>query len=337
MKLSEFQKIVPDGMNLTQLAEAMTRSDFNDFLKKGLKGLIVDATAKAAAKTTFMEIVTVDDSDSDKEDYPSMNDVAFPQTVLEGEEFPQLNPGAPDNVIVTNFKTGGLIELTTEAEEDDKTPNKSLARQALKLGPKHMAHKDKVFYSILTSNGTIYDGGNFFRLNHPGVTGGANIASNDNIYTNVTMSANALSAVLGIIALWQGGDADEDLDIMAERIVAPDILKQTALGLTRADLLPFAMAAGNLGPAATLSGGMPNAMKGKLGVTTSQRLDRSSTTDWYVKTDFPGLLYQRRKGIQVMQEAPNTGQHFSHGKLRWRSEERYGRKVINWRCFIYVS
>ena len=200
-----------------------------------------------------------------------------------------------------------------------------------------MANKDKIFYSIITTNGAIYDGGNFFRANHPGVTGGPNIVSNDNILTGVTLSANALSQTLGIIALWQGGDADEDLDIMAERIVAPDILKQTALGLTRADLLPFAMAAGNLGPAATVSAGMPNAMKGKLAVTTSQRLDRISTTDWYVKTDFTGLLYLRRKGIQVMQEAVNTGKHFSAGILRWRSEERLGRKVINWRWGMLVS
>lgn len=337
MNLQEFMRMAPDNMNLTQLMEAMTRPDFAAFFKKGLKSLIVGAAARAAAETTFMEIVTVDDSDSDKEDYPSMNDVGYPVKKLEGQEYPQLNPGASDNVQVTNFTYGRTLELSTEAAEDDKTPNKSLARQALKLGPKHMAFKDKVFYSFLTANGTIYDGGNFFRLDHPGVTGGPNVASNDNILTAVTMSANALAQSLGIIALWKGGDADEDLDIKAESIVAPDILKQAAFGLTRADLLPFAMAAGTIGPAATVSAGMPNIMKGKLSVTTSQRLDRSSTTDWYIKTSYPGLLYLRRKGVSVMQEALNAGKHFTHGVLRWRSDERFGSKVINWRGFMKIS
>ena len=113
-------------------------------------------------------------------------------------------------------------------------------------------------------------------------------------------------------------------------------LQQTAYGLTKADLLPLAYAAGALGPAAA-NGQMPSSWKNKIGVISSHRLDRVSLTDWYVKTDFPGLLYQKRKGLQIMQEGLGTGQHFSHGLHRTPTEERFGGKIIQWRGFALIS
>ena len=334
MNLQEFEKFLNEKG--ADLREAMTRSDFNAFMTKGLKGLILDSYSKAAAQTNFQEIVVVDDSESNLEDYPTMGDPEMPRLVKEGEEFKTLNPGAPDNVKVTNFKYGGIIELTTEAADDDQTPGKRLSRQAQRLGPKHMEFKDKVFFSLVSANGTIYDGGAFFRLNHPGYNGGADRASNDNLYTAVTMSANALAVTMGIISRWEGADADQDLNIKIQSVVCPVQLQQTAYGLTRADLLPLAYAAGALGPAAA-NGQMPSMWKNKIGVTASQRLDRISTTDWYVKTDFPGLLYQRRQGLQVTQEANDSGEAFSKGVLRWKTSERFGGKVINWRSFMLIS
>lgn len=318
------------------LAEAMTRSDYADFMKKGLKGLLLDQYQKASAETTFQEIVAVENSESNLEDYPSLGDPEYPREVLEGEEYKNLAAGAPDNVKVTNFKYGGLLSLTEEAAEDDQTPGKRLARQAASLGRKHMEFKDKVFWSLITSNPTIYDGNSLFSLNHPGVTGGAANGNNDNIYTNVTLSANALAVIMGIVALWQGADSDHDLNVRITDIMVPIRLQQTAFGLTRADLLPVAYAAGPLGPAAA-NGQMPNGMKGKLGVITSQRLDRVSTSDWYVKTNMPGLLHQVRKGLQFTQEAQNTGENFLKDVLRYKTSERFGRKVVQWRGFALVS
>lgn len=321
----------------SDLAEAMSRSDYSDFMRKGLKGLLLDQYQKAAAETTFQEIVAVESSDSDHEEYPSLGDPEMPREVLEGEEYKNLAAGSPDMVKVTNFKYGGLISLTEEASEDDQTPGKRLARQAAQLGRKHMEFKDKVFWSLITSNPTIYDAQALFSLNHPGYTGGAARGNNDNIYTNVTLSANALAVVIGMVALWEGADADQDLNVRVTDLMVPIRLQQTALGLTRADLLPFAMGAGVLGPAATVSGGMPNAMKGKIGVISSHRLDKASTSDWYVKTNMPGLLHQTRKGLQFTQEAQNAGANFLQDVLRYKTSERFGRKLVQWRGFLLVS
>jgi hypothetical protein len=324
-------------MKGADLREAMTRTEYQAYMYKGVRGLLDGAYAKAALNATFMELVVEDTSDSMLERYPSAGDPQMPQKVNEGQPFPVLSPGSPDLVNVTNYKYGGVIEISTEVDEDDQSPAKELRKQGSALGRKHVEYKDKAFYSIMTANGNIYDGQAFFSLNHPGYTGGAARANNDNLYTAVTMSANALATVLGIVAKWEGADPNQDLSIQAERIVCPVTLQQTAFGLTKADLLPFGAGAGPLGPGATVSCGMPNMMKGKLQVTSSPRLDKTSVTDWYVKTDFPGILYLKRKGLQLFQELPNSGKSFDQGLLRWRTEERFGAKVINWRGMLLIS
>lgn len=337
MTLKEMEAVMAGGDGKA-LREAMTRSDFAAFMAKGLKGTIIDAYSRAQAQTNFEQLVVTETSESNEETYPTMGATELPRKVLEGEEFKTLNPGSPDTVKVTNFKYGGVIELTSEAAEDDQTPGKTLSKQAAALGSGHARYKDKAFFSTITSNPTIYDGNSLFSLNHPGYTGGAARGDNDNIYTNVTMSANALATVLGKIAVWEGADADQDLDIQVEAILCPVTLQQTAYGLTRADLLPLAYAAGPLGPSTTGGAvGMPSSWKNKIGVITSHRLDRKSLTDWYVKTNFPGLLYQKRKGLEIMQEGLGTGQHFSNGLHRTRTEERFSSKIINWRGFVLVS
>jgi len=328
-----------DTMTGADLREAMTRQQYQVYMFKGVRGLFDGAYARAALQATFQDLVVEDISDSILERYPTMGDPQMPSNVLEGQPFPVLSPGSPDSVLVTSLKYGGIIEISTETSEDDQSPGKELRKQGMALARKHVEFKDKTFYSIIGNNPAIYDAQNFFAAAHPGYNGGASRTNNQNIYTNVTMSANSLATILGLIAKWEGADPNQDIVPLAEAIVAPVTLQGTANALTRSDLLPFAAGAGPLGPAATATSGMPNYvaqgispwMKGKLKVITSPRLDKLSTTVWYVKTDFPGLLYLKRKGLQLFQELPNSGKSFEQGLLRWRTEERFRAKPINWR------
>jgi hypothetical protein len=335
MSLQEMMKIAETG-NGKQLREAMTRSEFASFMVKGLKGTIVDAYATAMATVNFTELVVEETSASDHEEYPTMGATELPRKRLEGDEFRTLNPGSPDVVKVTNFSYGGILELTHEAGDDDQTPGKTLSKQAAALGSGHARFKDKAFWSLIIANPVIYDATNMFSVSHPGFTGGAARTSNTNILTSVTLSANALATVLGKIAIWEGADADQDLDVQAQALMVPVTLQQTAYGLTHADLLPVGYAAGPLGPA-TSFGSMPNVLKNKLGVILSHRLDRNSLTKWYVKTSFPGLMYQKREGLQITQEGLGTGKNFSHGILRTKTEERFGAKFVNWRGFFQIG
>lgn len=332
----EFVAALPH-MTYADLVEAMTRTEYQQYMFQGVRALLDGAYAEAALQATFMQLVVEDASEAYLERYPSLGDPQLPVQVNEGQQFTVLSPGSPDTVNVTSLKYGGIIEITSETEEDDQSPGKEIRRQGMALGRKHVEYKDKATYSILASTANIYDGQAFFSDSHPGYNGGAARTNNKNIYTSVTMSANALASVLGIIGKWEGADPNQDIIPKAERIVCPITLQQAAYGLTRADLLPFGQGAGASGPAATVSGGAPNIFKDKLGVTTSGRLDKLSTVNWYVKTDFPGLLYLKRKGLQLFQELPNAGKSFEQGLLRWRTEERFRLKVINWRWGLQVT
>lgn len=335
MNIAELNKIL--NLKGQDLREALSRNEVNVLMQKGIKSMLLDAYRSSLQKTTFQEIVVVDDSEADVEDYPSLGQPELPREVKEGESFKGLQAGSPDNVKVTNLKYGGILEINLEATEDDQSAGKQIRKQAMDVGPGHAKFKDKTFWASITDNGTIYDGQNLFSLNHPGFTGGASRANNDNLLTAVTLSANAVVQILGITALWEGADPDQDMDLQVTDIMCPKRLEQTAFGITKANLLPFAIASGILGPGATVSSGMPSALKGKLDVISSHRLDKVSLTDWYWKTDFPGLLYLRRKGLQVIQEDPNSGKSFEEDKLRWKTRERFGKKIINWRGFGLVS
>ena len=115
MNLMEMQKILEHG-TFAEVQEAMTRTEFYQFMQKGVKGTLVDAYASALADVTFQEIVVTDSSDSDKENYPSIGQPALPREKNEGMPYPTLNSGTPDTVEVTNFTYGGIIELANEAD-----------------------------------------------------------------------------------------------------------------------------------------------------------------------------------------------------------------------------
>ena len=318
---------------LRNLKEAATRSEFYQFMNVALKDLLFKAYKEA--KVTYDQLVTFEDSMKDKEGYPSIGALSLPSKVLSGEAFQEKGIGKKDYVEITNFKYGEIIAITRELLDDDQT--KEIKRQPLDLGNAHAKFEDKTVYSILNGNATGYDSQNIFSLNHPGVVGGGAIAANDNIYTNVTLSANALATVIGIIAGWTAASDDDILDVTATDLVVPQNLRQTAALLTQSNLLPIVYAAGVFGPAATNGGGINPLKDHKLGVIASARLDKTSTTDWYVKTDFPGLVFQWRDRLELMQENEASGVAFEREVFRWKSRVRFGLKMINWRWGMKVS
>ena len=319
--------------DLKSIREASTRSEFYQFLNVGLKDLMFKAYR--TAKTTYPAIVTFEESDKAKEEYPSTGNVALPEQVLEGAPFIERTIPPEDFVEVTNHKYGEIISITEELIEDDKT--NQIKRLPMDLGNAHAKKEDKTVYSIINGNPTIYDGGAFFALNHPGYTGGAAIAANDNIYTNVTLSANALAVALGIIGGWTGHSTEDLLDVVATALVVPTNLKYTANLLTKSAFAPWAYAAGALGPAATTGQGKNVLAEEGLEVISSPRLDVTSTTDWYIKTDFVGILFQWRQKLGLFEEPEEAGSRFERDVRRWKSRSRWATKVLNWRGMFKVS
>ena len=320
--------------NLKSIREAATRNEFYNFLSVGLKALLFGAYRET--KTTYQNLVTFETSDKDKEGYPALGMPGLPTKVLEGQPYSAKNLPKEDTVEITNYKFGEIIEITEELIEDDKTGKiKSLPTG---LGKAHAKFEDKSVYEIINNNATCYDSQNLFSMSHPVYTGGGAVAANDNIYTNVTFSAGSLAVVLGKISRWSGHTSEDILDVVAKNLVVPENLRYTAGVLTQSEFIPYGYAAGTYGPATT--GGAPgkNVVRELgLGTIASPRLDATNTLDWYVWTDFPMIVFQWRKKLQVLAENPNSGEKFLRDVMRWKSKVRFGLKAINWRGGIKVS
>lgn len=324
-----------DILQCRSLKEASYSPDFYRFMTVGLRDTLLLAYLKYQAKTTYERLIVPLTSNKNKEGYPSIGLPSLPERVQPGEAYPEKKIGDDDLVEITNADFGEIIAIHQNLIDDDQTG--AIAMQPNQLGEAMRKKEDKTVYSIINGNPTTYDSNAFFSLNHPGITGAAGRAENDNIYTNVTLSANAVAVVLGVIGGWTGATAEDDLDVMATDLVVPKNLQMTANLLTQSDFLPLAYAAGALGPAASVGAGKNVLKEAGLGVIASQRLDKTSTTDWYVKTDFPGIGFQTRQELQVTPEQEAGAARFERKLLRWRADKRWQVAVINWRGFFKIS
>lgn len=318
---------------LKSIKEAATRSEFYSFMNVALKTLLFKAYRMTP--TTYQKLVRFEDSTKAKEGYPSLGSAGLPVKVGEGEPFPERNIPKSDFVEITNFKFGEIMAITQELIDDDQTSQIRMIPSD--LGKAHAKFEDKTVYSVINGNPAVYDSQLFFSLNHPGYTGGPAIGANDNIYTNVTMTANAIAVVIGMISLWRGHVDDDILDVSATDLVVPANLLHTANILTQSEFIGLAYAAGVLGPGAATAQARNPIRNNGLGVISSPRLDATSGLDWYVKTDFPGLVFQWRQRLKVLQEDERSGERFSRDVNRWKSKVRFGFKVVNWRGMLKVS
>lgn len=318
---------------LTSIKEAATRPDFYNFLNVGLKELLFNAYR--AAPNTYEQLVTFETSTKNKENYPSMGATKEPKQVLEGESYQELNQPDDDFVEMTNLKYGGIIAISEDLIEDDQT--KAIMRMPADLGIAHKKFEDKTVWSILTANATCYDANALFSANHPGYVGGAAIANNDNAYSSVTLSAGSLGTALGMIALWKGHSADDFLDVTAKKLVVSKTMAYAAKVLAQSDfILPYA-ANTPLGPA-NASQAAGNVFRDLgLQVISSARQDAADAAEFYIFTDFPGLVFQWRQKLQLLEENANSGVRFERDILRWKSRARWVAKAINWRFALKVS
>lgn len=318
---------------LKSIKEAMSRNEFYAFLDLGVKTLLFKAYRMTPV--TYPKLVTFETSTRNKESYPSHGSAELPEKVLEGQSFPARNFAKQDVVEITNFKFGEIIEIHEELLDDDQTNR--IKDFPLDLGKAHAKFEDKSVYSIITANANTYDSQAFFSLNHPGFTGGPAIADNDNLLTNVTLTANAIAQALGIISRWTSHTSDDILDVTATDLVVPENLGHTADLLTESKFLGLAFASGILGPAASTAQAKNVIQNNGLGVIKSPRLDGTSTTDWYIKTDFPGFVFQWRQKLKLFKENENSGVRFDRDVFRWKSRVRFGLEIINWRSMMLVS
>lgn len=319
------------------LKEAATTSEFYKLLDSGLKTKMM--AGYKSVPSEYEALVSFETSTKQTETYPSLSDISEPTKVLESEEYPERGVGASQDVDITNFKYGEIIAITREMIEYDQT--KKMKNQPTKLGKAHKNYENRTVFSAIV-NGTdaasCYDGLAIYTTNHLNRKGGAAQANNDNIYTSVTMTAGALIVALDMINLWKGLD-DGDVTINPEMIVCSTRLIWTANWLMSPNSGIPAYAANALGPAsaqAQTAGKSPLPMLAVKGCKWLTKVG-GAALDWYIWTDVPGWVWQWFSKLRLLKEGNLSQTYFERDVMRWRSDEWFGFKNIDWRASMLIS
>jgi len=322
-------------LEFTSIKEAATRPDFIKLMSSGMKTKMMDAYEKAASE--YEQLVSFETSTKDKEDYPALSGIGMPEKVLEGEPYKEAGIGALQATTITNYKFGRILAITREMVDDDQT--KMVKNQPGRLGQAHKDYENKVVFSAIVGGGTAatcYDGLAIYTTNHLNRKGGAAQANNDNIYTNVTMSAGAIVVACEMINLWKGLD-DDEISVNPIAIVCSARLSYTAKYLMSGTIIPT-FAAGVFGPAnASASAG--NMVMPLLKVIPCKWLTKVGGTalDWYIWTDIPGWVFQTRDALELLEEGNLSASYFERDVMRWKSRIRFGFDCIDWRASMKIS
>lgn len=324
-------------MNFTSIREVATRGDFPKLMDVGMKTSFFEAYK--SVESEYEQVVSFETSTKDKETYPSLSDVSFPEKVLEGEEYPEKGIGEMQDVDITNYKFGEIIGITREMVDDDQT--KKIKMQPEKLGKAHRYFENKLVFSTIvagTTAATCYDGLAIFTTNHLNRKGGAAVAGNDNVYTSVTMSAGALIVALDMINLWTGLDGGH-IGVNPMKIICTPRLAYTARWLMSPTSGIPAYAANALGPASNQAQTAGNNPLPLLGVLASKWLGKVGATalDWYIQTDVPGWIFQVRDPLELYAQGNLSEDWFNRDVMKWKSRKRFGFKNIDWRAMMLIS
>lgn len=323
-------------MDFRSIKEVATRPDFVQLMDTGMKMKMMDAYQNAVSE--YEQLVSFEDSTKDKETYPSLSGIGYPEKVLENESYKEAEIGRLQSVEITNYKYGRILAISRELVDDDQT--KRIKEQPGRLGVAHRNYENKTVFSAIvggTTAATCYDGLAIYTTNHLNRKGGAAQANNDNIYTGVTMSAGAIIVALSMIALWKGLN-DEEITVNPVAIVSGARLAFTARWLMSGTGIPTygANALGPANSAVNLTGKGPLPL---LKPIACNWLDKcgGGALDWYIWTDVPGWVFQTRDPLELYAEGNLSQSWFERDVMRWKSRKRFGFGNIDWRASMLIS
>ncbi len=301
-----------------QLREAMTRSEFPEFFRKGLKSRLFKGYKEYAK--IYEDVVTFETSDRDKEYYPATGEAPNPELVFESEEYKE--SGIVDETItITNFKYGRILAITKEMIEDEQT--RQLRKLPAKLGGAHARFENETVFTFYNDgdSDTCYDAQNYFdTAGHPDVTGGSAVAANTNNGGLGALSEANLETALTEMALWRGRQGETILVRPMTLLVAPnqEWIARRLLGSSF-----------EVNPTTNINvGHVMNAHQNSMRLIVAPWL---TATTWYIVTDIEGLIYQWREKLNLTTENKESGDSFIRDVYRYKSSTRFGLDAIDWR------
>ena len=303
-----------DELNIKTLKEAMMSSEFPNFFKKGLKTLLLKAYNESPR--LYEKCVHFETSDRDKEEYPALGAAPEPTKVLQGQEFPHFGL-LNEFITITNYKYGEIMEIARELIEDEQT--RQLKNIPSMLGQAHARFENNTVFTFYNNGATAtaYDAQNYFdTAGHPDITGGAAVAVNTNSGALGQISEANLETALAEIRLWRGRQGEHIVVFPKVLLVAP-----SEEFVSRRLMKSGYEVGSNLGH-------ITNIHEGSMEVIVSPWL---TTQTWYILTDIPGLVYQWRQKLDLLQEDIASGSSFDTDVYRYRSLVRFGLDATDWR------
>jgi len=298
------------------LREAMDRTEFTNFFRKGLKKVLLKGYASVGKP--YEKIVTFETSDRDIEYYPALGGVPEPDEILEGEEYKRRGI-VNESVSITNRKYGDIMEFTRELIMDEQT--RAIKQKPREAGEVHARGENNKIFTLINNgdSGTnCYDGQDYFdTAGHPDVTGGTARAANTNNGGLGALSETNLETALAEIALWRGRTGEYITALPTVLLVAPNQL-----------FIAKRLMHSTAEVSSEMSSGVANVHQGTMEIVVAPWLTAST---WYIKTNIPGFIFQWREKLRLQTENVDSGDSFLRDVYRYKHSTRFGYDIIDWR------
>jgi phage major head subunit gpT-like protein len=302
------------------LKESVAESAFSSLLRLGVETII--KTGYEVPDTIHQNIMLETSSTSLYQPYAWTNRAELPKEVPAGGEFDDSRV-VPWDVVVKNRKFGRRLAFETELFEDDQTGE--VQRKSSELGENMQTVKEIWFAGFLS--GAAYTFGDtkvpapVYRDPDPAGSTSVFVAAATNTRrTNKTNAAESLD-----LTNFKGArTALRNMkDSLGNRVsVRPDTLVvATNLEYDGAQLMNAAWYPAATDTTTSARAVDYNPIKGMANVQVCRWLPDSA---WYVgQAKSRSLVFQRRTGLQVLQENPSAGESFKLDKYIFRVRERW--------------
>lgn len=304
----------------TKLSETQAETAFPYLLRYGINKEIL--SMYELTKPSYREWARITTSEGFENYYPAVFLPGRPQRVERGQEYPDLQLSG-FQVIIRNYKFGGIISIESELWEDDQSGVIPMRAQSVGDG---MSQTEELFF--YQQFAAAVAAGTFTAAGTQGAGGALNIGQLETAWPKIRKIQDGDGNLIGVRPDVLVVDADDE--IMADLIYTAVLWPQNNAGSYATTL-----------DANINQFGAPNPMKGRFRPVVSDFLRLSFATasnpnGWGIdNTTAPkilaqskkGVIFQERTALKVTQETPGSGANFTRGDIRYSAVRRCGAGV----------
>lgn len=303
------------GRRLTLMEVAENNlSVFPQLLRDGLRAIMFDSYAGVAQTWNLWAQSTT--SDKQQEEWLEESGVGLLPVVGEGDPYPHIVRDLDRFVSIRNYKRGGIISVTEEMIEFNRTG--LLRQQAQMLGQAMANTKDQNAYDILTTTA------NYVRNS---TTGDNDIGANTE---TVTFGPLALIKAINVLRTAKDRKSGAYLGVMPNTLICGPQLEFAAKQLL------LAPEVGRTGASEVYGTGTANPFRGMVDqIIVSPRIQSYA---WALQERGRAVVHQSVWALQLLQSTmtADNPNYLNFDKIEYRAREYYGFGMLNDR-FAYYS